>query len=90
MPGPAPRGRFPADRRGILDLWGNVAEWTADRSGSYEELPERNPIGAGLGDERVVRGGSWKQGPTRVTPWNRTPVEEFRKDDDLGFRCAAD
>ncbi len=90
FPGPAPRGRFPADRRGILDLWGNVAEWTADRYGSYEDLPERNPTGAEMGDERVVRGGSWKLGPSQVTPWNRTPADEAHKGDDLGFRCAAD
>lgn len=90
FPDAAPGGRFPADRHGILDLWGNVREWTADRYGSYEELPERNPVGAELGDERVVRGGSWKQGPTQVTPWNRTPAEETHKASDLGFRCAAD
>jgi formylglycine-generating enzyme required for sulfatase activity len=90
FPGVAPGGRFPADRRGLLDLWGNVAEWTADRYGSYEDLPEHNPTGAERGDERVVRGGSWKQGPTRVTPWNRTPNDETYSASDLGFRCAAD
>jgi formylglycine-generating enzyme required for sulfatase activity len=90
FPGPAPRGRFPADRRGILDLWGNVAEWTADRYGSYEDLPERNPIGAEMGGDRVVRGGSWKSGPSQVTPWSRSSIGQFHKDDDLGFRCAAD
>ena len=48
-PGPAPVGTFPGDISpyGILDLAGNIQEWTSTASKS--------------GGFRVVRGGNWDE-----------------------------
>lgn len=44
--GPSPVGTFRAQRHGLFDLGGNVAEWTADSH------PQRAEV-------KLVRGGSW-------------------------------
>ncbi len=89
----APVGSFVHGRTpdGIADLGGNVEEWVADwYAPEYPEASELNPKGPGVGDLKVVRGGSyfqaraWLRGakrghdlPSARRPWR-------------GFRCAYD
>lgn len=80
----------------LYDLYGNVAEWTAD----WDSLPGNpehyfapqtriDPRGPRSGSERVIRGGSFAdldgsaEGERRSAP----PTERLP---DVGFRCAAD
>ena len=44
---------------GLYDMSGNVCEWCNDRYGTYSSAPQENPKGADIGEERVIRGGSW-------------------------------
>lgn len=44
---------------GLYDMSGNVCEWCNDRYGTYSSAPQENPKGADVGEERVIRGGSW-------------------------------
>ncbi len=58
----ADAGTFAADALGLFDVIGNVAEWCADRFAPYPggDDPRIDPRGPGAGEERVIRGGSWR------------------------------
>ncbi len=81
------RGRTPL---GILNLGGNVWEWTADYHGTYPSEPAQNAGGPRSGSFRVARGGAWT---TRTASWLRAAARNrVRPDDrnsDLGLRCAS-
>ncbi len=102
----APRGSYPwgESDAGTRDQAGNVAEWTADafiktdEIVGYQGLPDYNPRREGSAlDQRVVRGGSWRQ-PVFVAASNmRDPflndfVASFylpsRRYSHVGVRCA--
>jgi iron(II)-dependent oxidoreductase len=71
---------------------GNAAEWVADRyrRDYYRTGPERNPTGPTVGEDRVVRGGSFDddgKDATVVVRRSQAPEERSQK---IGFRCAKD
>ncbi len=77
----APVGSFPdgATPEGVLDLAGNVEEWTADLyAASY---------GAPPGSERVVRGGSYHSAAPFLRGAARTGKPPETREPTLGFRC---
>lgn len=75
---------------GLFDMAGNVWEWVLDwfDPGYYAGSPAENPAGAGDGEYRVVRGGSFPGGvgQIRVTTRGRNlPGNGYNY---VGFRCA--
>lgn len=73
----APAGSFAPNPWGLLDMHGNVAEWT------------NSPYGSELGaatDLRVVRGGSWSDRPKWATASVRWGYREHQKVYNVGFR----
>ena len=66
--GTAPVGSFPANAFGLHDMLGNVAEWIHDCwNETYAGAPDLSePWRTGLCGRRVLRGGSWADGPPRV------------------------
>jgi serine/threonine-protein kinase len=80
--GSYPQGASPF---GLLDMTGNVREWTASALQSY---PLSDPTAGTDGPSRVTRGGSWLSLPGSIEVSRRLaePVGTAAKD--LGFRCA--
>jgi formylglycine-generating enzyme required for sulfatase activity len=85
----APVGSFAANPLGLLDLGGNVAEWTTDL---YTVQPAGtavavDPLAAGSGNSRVIRGSSWRHATvTELRAAFRDSGNGRR--DDVGFRIA--
>ncbi len=72
---------------GLYDMLGNVSEWTNDWSGT---CPGRvtDPLGAGTGSYRVIRGGSWNDDALRVDVEARNGFAPDYRSYYLGFRLA--
>ncbi len=86
----APVGSFPAGASwaGVVDLSGNVWEWTADWYGDYPAERQVNPTGPVTGTYRVVRGGGWYYIGYYLRAANRNDVTPALRDLEFGFRCA--
>ena len=74
-------GSFPAGASpfGVLDLAGNVAEWTNDYydSNYYSQAVTMNPTGPGVRSQffnRVVRGGTYQDALIEIRLANRASV----------------
>jgi serine/threonine protein kinase/formylglycine-generating enzyme required for sulfatase activity len=95
----SPVGQFPsgASPFGILDLSGNVWEWT---SSEYKEYPGgKISLPAGFSNLKVIRGGSYESTPKYATAtlrrgwpgsrndWPRNTTADYSQ---TGFRCAQD
>ncbi len=81
--GSLPKGASPF---GVLDMAGNVWEWTSDKfslyPGSKEEADPK------LEGTAVIRGGSFKSDQKALTSYTRNFVPPTFKGDILGFRCS--
>lgn len=90
-PRTAPIGSFEPNPWGLQEMTGNVAEWTQDwYGGRYPNEVEHNPPGAATGKYRIIRGGSWANGPLRARSANRDWDTPSYRHDTVGFRCAMD
>lgn len=74
---------------GLLDMAGNVSEWTADWYGDYVPSRTVNPRGAPRGEMRVHRGGDWtSSNPEDVRSAARSSDLPSSRQVEVGFRCA--
>lgn len=88
----APVGSFPsgASWAGVLNLGGNVSEWTNDWFTEYSDESATNPTGAEQGDKKLIKGCNWFFHPTYCRSALRPAITPDTRFDYVGFRCAAD
>lgn len=79
-------GSFQPNAWGLLDMHGNVWEWTlsACRPYPYRDSDGRNDLAAQ--DKRVARGGSWYDRPHRATAAYRLAYAPWQRVFNVGFR----
>ena len=85
----APVGSFGANRKGLHDLGGNVAEWIHDVYiiPSANGTSELDPMGAQSGDNYVIRGASWSLSKLAELRLSFRDYGQAGRDD-VGFRIA--
>jgi sulfatase modifying factor 1 len=90
----APVGSFAAGASpyGLVDMAGNVWEWT---SGHYSRDPPHgvtrtDPRGPLSGDERTIRGGGYRSPPSDLRLTRRVGLPPGERLAGVGFRCAYD
>ncbi|MEE4173352.1 MAG: SUMF1/EgtB/PvdO family nonheme iron enzyme [Xanthomonadales bacterium] len=86
--GTAPVGAFRANRAGIFDVIGNVAEWTADCMNlSYLDAPtDGSAWTRGICSSHMARGGSWVTGSRDIRLSSRFNLRNGDRNDFTGFR----
>ncbi len=86
FPGTAPVAHYPqgATASGLMDMVGNVFEWTADPFRTYPE-PGQNDD-----SKHMIRGGGFNSTKsTHANPALRFPMDNSAHTHGIGFRCAA-
>jgi formylglycine-generating enzyme required for sulfatase activity len=86
----APVGSFAANAFGLHDMLGNVWEWTADCWNASHDgaLADGSARLSGNCSIRVLRGGSWGNGPGFTRSANRVWIPPDYHDGYVGFRVA--
>jgi serine/threonine-protein kinase len=86
-----PAGAHPADRtpEGVYDLGGNLSEGVVD---GFTQPPPGgiDPIGNPAAPVRVIRGGSFYEGPEKLIATFRDAAASVTAHATIGFRCAMD
>jgi len=77
---------------GILNMAGNVFEWTSDwyDANYYSYSPYENPTGPSTGEYASVRGGAWTNSEKHVRTAHRDFSKPYLMNHLLGFRCVMD
>ncbi len=85
-------GQKRANGFGLYDMLGNVWEWVNDWSGEnyYKNSPPHDPAGPAIGQERILRGGSWLSSPRFVRVSDRLRYNPIDRLNNFGFRCVGE
>lgn len=83
-------GTYDANRFGLHDMHGNVAEWVEDTwSDTYSDVPRDGSAFVGNRQSpKVVRGGGWPDVPRSLRSSSRNRLKATTRNDHTGFRVA--
>ena len=73
---------------GLYEMHGNVWEWCQDAFGAYPNYTVSDPKGAFSSDQRVVRGGSWKDKYDNCGSATRNKAYPSLRHNAIGMRLA--
>ena len=87
---PKPVGALPANACGLVDMSGNVIEWTQDRYAPdyYTADGRTDPAGPEEGEGRSVRGGGWQYSASGLRVSYRNTIAQDYRSNYIGFRVA--
>lgn len=74
---------------GVYDMSGNAEEWVGTRFFYYSDLFQGG-VPLPIGEQRTVRGGSWKTSRRLIRATFRRGVNPQYSSNSVGFRCAMD
>jgi len=85
-----PVGSYQPNKFGLFDVHGNVSEWTEDCWNANHKGAPRDGTARTTGDcdRRVLRGGSWYDGPQGLRSAVRYGHTVAGRDNSVGFRVA--
>jgi formylglycine-generating enzyme required for sulfatase activity len=83
-----PVGKWKPNPWGLYDMNGNAREWTRSKymDYPYADTGDRNATATSTADQRVTRGGSWRERPSSCSAWHRQPYSTWQKVYNVGFR----
>ena len=79
-------GRYEPNAWGLLDMHGNVGEWTRSAYRPYPYDPSDGREDTLAVGTKAVRGGSWYDRPHRATSSFRLPYQPWQRVYNVGFR----
>lgn len=83
-----PVGKKLPNELGLYDMSGNVIEWCNDWFDYFDENPKRNPLGPELGEDKTIRGGSFREFDIFSRISARGMIEPYESGVCIGFRLA--
>lgn len=83
-------GRYQPNAWGLYDMHGNAAEWTRTAYRRYPYQVRDGRDGVAAEERKVVRGGSWRDVPSRATSGHRLSYLPFQRVYNVGFRVVCE